>query len=406
MKHLQRHLLVLLLALLPGVASFAGEAADSLYIFRFVQGKDAFYAPWRDNGAQLEALLTLLRAHREAILSGSTPVRVDGYCTGQAPDEENRRMAAVRSNWVKSELIGRAGVTEACFVTANHAVEYAEGVRNVVTVTLCIPVDINEAKEDLTDAADTDLRVVQQEQKAVQQEQKAVQQGQRAVQQEQKAVQQGQKAVQQEQKAIQQEQKAVQQAQKPARQAKSEAATPEQPTPIRRKEQSLSLRTNLLYDAFLLPTLGVEWRISHSIGLKLDGSFSWWGGNHGKVQKVWLVNPEVRWYLLRDKRFYVGVSGSYGEYNIYKYLPGKLLKGDTGYQGKLWNAGVTLGYQLSLSRSFSLDFNLGLGYTRSEYDSFGMTDGVRVYKKRNESKNFWGPTQAGISLVWTMGSNK
>lgn len=45
MKHLQRHLLVLLLALLPGVASFAGEAADSLYIFRFVQGKDAFYAP-------------------------------------------------------------------------------------------------------------------------------------------------------------------------------------------------------------------------------------------------------------------------------------------------------------------------------------------------------------------------
>nr|WP_278580390.1 hypothetical protein [Bacteroides intestinalis] len=72
MKHLQRHLLVLLLALLPGVASFAGEAADSLYIFRFVQGKDAFYAPWRDNGAQLEALLTLLRAHREAILSGST----------------------------------------------------------------------------------------------------------------------------------------------------------------------------------------------------------------------------------------------------------------------------------------------------------------------------------------------
>ena len=162
MKHLQRHLLVLLLALLPGVASFAGEAADSLYIFRFVQGKDAFYAPWRDNGAQLEALLTLLRAHREAILSGSIPVRVDGYCTGQAPDEENRRMAAVRSNRVKSELIGRAGVTEACFVTANHAVEYAEGVRNVVTVTLCIPADINETKEDLPDAADTDLKIVQQ----------------------------------------------------------------------------------------------------------------------------------------------------------------------------------------------------------------------------------------------------
>ncbi|MCS2760317.1 DUF3575 domain-containing protein [Bacteroides ovatus] len=37
---------------------------------------------------------------------------------------------------------------------------------------------------------------------------------------------------------------------------------------------------------------------------------------------------------------------------------GGIVSKDTGYQGKLWNAGVTLGYQLSLSRSFSLDFNL------------------------------------------------
>ena len=36
MKHLQRHLLVLFLALLPGVASFAGEAADSLYILSLI----------------------------------------------------------------------------------------------------------------------------------------------------------------------------------------------------------------------------------------------------------------------------------------------------------------------------------------------------------------------------------
>ena len=63
-----------------------------------------------------------------------------------------------------------------------------------------------------------------------------------------------------------------------------------------------------------------------------------------------------------------------------------------------------MGYQLYLFRSFSIDFNLGLGYTRSEYDSFGMTDGVRVYKERNKTNNFWGPTQAGISLVWTIDS--
>ena len=60
----------------------------------------------------------------------------------------------------------------------------------------------------------------------------------------------------------------------------------------------------------------------------------------------------------------------------------------------------------ALSRSLSLDFNLGLGYTRSAYDSFGMTDGVRIHKQQDGIKNFWGPTQAGISLVWTIGNNK
>lgn len=85
---------------------------------------------------------------------------------------------------------------------------------------------------------------------------------------------------------------------------------------------------------------------------------------------------------------------------------GKMLKGDNGYQGKLWNAGLTVGYQLCLSRSFSVDFNLGLGYTRSEYDSFTTIDGVRVCKDHNKTKNFWGPTQAGINLVWTIGGNK
>jgi Protein of unknown function (DUF3575). len=38
---------------------------------------------------------------------------------------------------------------------------------------------------------------------------------------------------------------------------------------------SLAIRTNLLYDAFLIPTLGVEWRVNQNIGIKLDGSYSY-----------------------------------------------------------------------------------------------------------------------------------
>ena len=166
------------------------------------------------------------------------------------------------------------------------------------------------------------------------------------------------------------------------------------------------MRTNMLYDAILLPTLGVEWRVNRDMGIKLDGSFGWWGSNSDKIQKVWFLNPEVRWYLLRDKRFYVGASGSYGEYNIYKYPVGSLFSKDTGYQGKLWGGGATVGYQLHLSHHFSIDFNIGLGYTHSEYDSYGMIDRVRVFQDKNKAKNFWGPTQIGISFLWTIVGTK
>ena len=162
----------------------------------------------------------------------------------------------------------------------------------------------------------------------------------------------------------------------------------------------LALRTNLLYDALLVPNLGVEWRVSENWGVKLDAGGSYWGDEHGKVQKLWFVNPELRYYMGNARRFYVGVGGNYSKYNIYKGVLGGLISKDTGYQGSMWNAGATVGYQLPLGRSLALDFNLGLGYNSASYDTFNVINETRVYKERDQSKNFFGPTQAGVSLVW------
>ncbi len=370
MKQLQEKLLALLLiALLSGTGAYAQgtpdkqKAPDKVVIFRFLPGEEMFSL--KGNEAELERLYVLVDNHRAEITAGRMPVYVDGYCASLPTAKENLNTAFARANRVKSELITQKGLKEADFITANYARAYHNN-KNLVVVTLRVPakavVESQPAKEE----------VKQEESK--------------------------------------QEQVTVEQKQETVVEEESVAVVKQNPTPL--PEQPLAegqpyrfaVRTNVLYDAMLLPTLGVEWRINNSIGVKLDGSLSWWGGEHGKVQKVWLLNPEVRWYLLDAKRFYVGLSGSYGEYNIYKYMPGGILSKDTGYQGKLWNAGLTVGYQLCLSRSFSVDFNLGLGYTRSDYDSYGMTDGVRVYKEREKTKNLWGPTQAGISLVWTIGS--
>lgn len=369
-----RKLLALLILLMPTVG-FAQDAADSTVTFRFVAADDIFYIPWSGNGAELERLSALVDTYRTPIAEGTMPVQVDGYCASLPTAKENLRTAFVRANRVKSELITRKGLREADFITANYAEAY-DGNKDIVVVTLRIP-------------APAIAEPVREEPKTVKPAPAAA-------------------------PAVEpQPQPEPAPEIQPAPAAEQPAAAPASP-------YRFAVRTNALYDAVLLPTVGVEWRVNRDWSVKLDGSLSRWGGKHGKVQKIWLLNPEVRWYLLRDKRFYVGVSGNYGEYNLYKYALGGLFSKDTGYQGSLWSAGAVVGYQLRLSRRFSVDFNLGLGYTRSEYDSFTLdkteirTPGNnfpeirhdRVYKERDKTRNCWGPTQAGISLVWTIGGHK
>ncbi len=339
-----------------------------------------FYIPYGGNDAELNRLYSFVEEYRAEITTGKIPVYVDGYCASLPTAQENLRTAAVRSNRVKSELITNKGLREENFVTNNHASAYkgADGAnhRDMVVVTLRIP-----AKEQPRQP-----EPVREEKPTVVREEPRREEPPVVVQ--------------------QPESEPVVEPQTESEQVADALAGGMVDPVVPAKPYCFAIRTNLLYDAFLLPTLGVEWRASRSVGVKLDVSGNYWGNESGKVQKMWLVSPEVRWYLLDSKRLYVGAGANIGEYNIYKGMLGGLFSKDTGYQGKLWNAGVTVGYQLYLNRSLSLDFNLGLGYTSAEYDSFNVTDGVRVYSERNQSKNLWGVTQAGINLIWTIGGNK
>jgi Periplasmic protein TonB, links inner and outer membranes len=358
-------LFIFVLFLIPfaGFGQAAGSVAGQQVItFKFLPGQDMFYIPYGGNDAELDRLYSLVDEYRTEITAGRIPIHVDGYCASGENTETSFKIAATRSNRVKSELITNKGLIESNFVTKNHTSAY-EGHKDMVVVTLRIP-----AKEQ------------PRQPKPVREEPKR-----------------------EEPPVVEQKPEQVVEAQPEPRHEPQPTVEPADPW---KHPYCLAVRTNLLYDAFLLPTLGIEWRINRNVGIKLDGSLAWWGGNTGKVQKMWFVSPEVRWYLTQKKQLYVGVGGNYGEYNTYGYLLGKLYSDNTGYQGTLWGAGLTVGYQLPLSRSFALDFNLGLGYTSFEYDSFNITNETRVYKDKNKSKDFWGPTQAGISLIWTIGGNK
>ena len=159
-------------------------------------------------------------------------------------------------------------------------------------------------------------------------------------------------------------------------------------------DTEISLRANLLRWATLTPDLGVEWRICPSWGIAVNSSWtSWSWSDKDRRYALWEVAPEVRYYMGEKKAWYLGAMFKAGQFN-YKLS-------ETGKQGDLMGGGITAGYQLRLNKALALDFNLGLGYLNADYEKYEVIDGVRV-RRGNETKDWWGPTNAGVTLVWKL----
>ena len=156
----------------------------------------------------------------------------------------------------------------------------------------------------------------------------------------------------------------------------------------------LSLRANLLRWATLTPDLGLEWRICPSWGIAVNGSWTSWSWNDkDRRHALWEVAPEVRYYMGEKKAWYLGAMFKTGQFN-YKLS-------ETGKQGDLMGGGITAGYHLRLNKALALDFNLGLGYLNADFEKYEVIDGVRV-RRGNETKDWCGPINAGVTLVWKL----
>ena len=159
-------------------------------------------------------------------------------------------------------------------------------------------------------------------------------------------------------------------------------------------DTEISLRANLLRWATLTPDLGVEWRICPSWGIAVNGSWTSWSWNDkNRRYALWEVAPEIRYYMGEKKAWYLGAMFKAGQFN-YKLS-------ETGKQGDLMGGGITTGYQLRLNKALTLDFNLGLGYLNVDFEKYEVIDDVRV-RCGNETKNWCGPINAGVTLVWKL----
>jgi len=181
--------------------------------------------------------------------------------------------------------------------------------------------------------------------------------------------------------------------------------------------QDYAVKSNLLYDATGSMNVGFEFGLGRKTTLDLSVNYNPWTINEGNNRKIKhiLIQPEFRyWNCGRFSRHFFGVHLHYAYYNmgaggnwlIDGFQSISSASGDNiadyRYEGWLAGGGFSYGYHWIIANRWSLEASLGLGYAYMDYDKYECaTCGDFVAK---DSKHYFGPTKAGLSLIYTFQS--
>ena len=182
-----------------------------------------------------------------------------------------------------------------------------------------------------------------------------------------------------------------------------------------KKPVFLALKSNLLYDAALLPNLSAEIYLGKQWSLVVEGNWSWWTFGE-PIQNQWLHRiqvggAELRYWLKSPyplNGHAIGIYSLTGNYSVRMFTENENSNGYLSY--KSWSAGLSYAYSMPIGNRFNLEFGIALGYAGGKYYKYdycmrhqqwekGTHDNERVY-----NMNYFGPTRAGVSLVWLLGT--
>lgn len=167
-------------------------------------------------------------------------------------------------------------------------------------------------------------------------------------------------------------------------------------------------KTNLLYDAVLVPNLGLEFYLDKGWSVGGNWMYAWWKNDRrNRYWRVYGGEIEVRKYLGRRAEaepltgHHLGLYGQVLTYDFenggYGYIGGR--PGGSLWEKANYGAGIGYGYSLPISGKLNLDFSLGIGYLGGIYYKYSPMDGHYVWKETRQ-RHWFGPTKAEAALVW------
>lgn len=163
------------------------------------------------------------------------------------------------------------------------------------------------------------------------------------------------------------------------------------------------VKTNMLYDALLVPNGGLEIYLGKNWSIDAYWMYAWWKSD--RVHNYWRTyggDVELRKWLgsaARRKPLTGHHIGAYAQIVTYDFE-----LGGRGYLADRWSyaAGMSYGYSLPVAKRLNIDFSIGLGYMGGEYKEYLPQDGHYVWQS-TKRRHWIGPTKAEISLVWLIG---
>lgn len=168
----------------------------------------------------------------------------------------------------------------------------------------------------------------------------------------------------------------------------------------------LSLKTNILYDAVLVPNLGAELNIYDNYTVYFDLMYANW--NRPAKHFYWdLYGMQfgARKYfgkVASERSFSGHHAGIYGQALAYD-----LQAGNIGQQTPNINMGFGLeyGYSFPVTLGLNIDVEIGIGYLSGRYYEYVVEEDH--YTWRGTIQRAWiGPTKASVSLVWLLKSHR
>jgi len=170
------------------------------------------------------------------------------------------------------------------------------------------------------------------------------------------------------------------------------------------KIPSVAISSNLLFDATTSMNLGLEFKLSNNSTFKLPVTYNPWSFDNNRKFKFVLVQPEWRWWLCEAfTGHFFGLHAHYAFYNVGGVrqvlgIPFSDYMQSHRFQGWLAGGGLTYGYQFYLAPRWSVEASLGIGYAYMDYDKYYCETCGKMISR--EIRNYFGLTQAGISLIY------